>query len=66
MMSKKEIILKRLIGLQLVSSASAGNNWLIKEKIQGFGGQTAAELILKGRGDAVLEYIERIGEGGYV
>jgi len=66
MITKKEIIIERLIDLELVSCAKAGSNWLIKEKIQSFGGQTAAELILKGLGDAVLEHIERIAEGGYM
>lgn len=64
-MATYEVVLKHLIDLRLVSSEHDGNRWLTKEKIPSFGGKTAAELIIDGHADAVLEYIERISDGGY-
>ena len=64
-MTTKETVLQHMIDLRLVSSKHDGNRWLTKEKISSFGGKTAAELIIDGHADAVLEYIERISCGGY-
>lgn len=64
-MTTNEVVLKHLIDLRLVLSEHDGSRWLIKEKIPGFGGKTAAELIMDGHADTVLEYIERISDGGY-
>ncbi len=64
-MTTKDAVLKRLIDLGLVRNKQDGNRWLIKEKIPSLGEKTAAELIIEGHGDTVLEYIERITDGGY-
>ena len=65
MTTKTEIVLERLINLGLVSKRNDGERWITKEKIPDFGDKTAAELIILGRFDAVLEYIERIADGGF-
>ena len=52
MMTTKEIVLKHLLDLRLVSSEHDGYRWLTEEKILSFGGKTATELITEGRADA--------------
>ena len=62
--TKKTVIL-RMRELKLVTTNSDAERWLIKEKIPSLGDKTAAQLILEGQADAVLQHLERITDGGY-
>ena len=64
-MTENEEVLKHLIDLRLVFSERDGKRWMTQEKIPGFGGKTANELISDGCVDAVIKHIERISNGGY-
>ncbi len=63
--NENEVVLKHLIDLRLVFSERDGKRWMTQEKIPGFGGKTANELIIEGYAEAVIEHIRRISDGGY-
>ena len=63
-MTTKETVLQRMIYLKLVANRDDGERYLSEINIAGFG-KTGAQLINEGRADALLDYIERVAEGGY-
>lgn len=64
-MTETEVVLNHLMDLRIVCNEHDGKRWMTQEKIPGFGGKTADELISDGRCDAVIKHIERISDGGY-
>ncbi len=64
-MTTKETVLQRLINLRLALDVVDAERWLLKEKIPSLGNKTAAQLILNGHADILLEEIERVAKGGY-
>lgn len=63
-MIKKEIVLQRMIDLKLVTNKDDGECYLLEVKIPGFG-KTGDQLIEEGYADALLNYVDRVAEGGY-
>jgi hypothetical protein len=44
-------------------SAAAAQKWYESEPLSGFSGATAKQLVDRGRGDELLEYIEAVDAG---
>ena len=65
MPTTKETVIRRLRELKLVTTSSDAEHWLIKEKIPSLGNKTAAQVIIEGHADAVLQYLENVSDGGY-
>ncbi|TMV02570.1 DUF2384 domain-containing protein [Ruegeria sediminis] len=50
---------------KFTGSALAAYAWMRSEPIIGFGGQTAEQLIQKGRANHVRRYLDHVAAGGY-
>ncbi|MCW9014664.1 MAG: DUF2384 domain-containing protein [Gammaproteobacteria bacterium] len=65
MKSSKEKVIRKVRDLKLAVNDRDAERWLLKERIPSLEDKTAAELILQGNADAVLEYLENVATGGY-
>ncbi|MEW8472043.1 MAG: hypothetical protein AB2652_04785 [Candidatus Thiodiazotropha endolucinida] len=63
-MNDIEIVIQRLIELNLAQNASEAEQWLHNETTPGFK-KTGIELIQEGLTDDLLEELERVASGGY-